>query len=82
MEDSTKFYFEVSKDLIYDFKGKLPVGFKTQQELWKHIKYHSNIESFELEEFNFEVDYNGWGKVTIEERRNDPLDDEIEMEFE
>ena len=84
METTINFSFVVTKDTVENFRGTLPSKFKTPQELWKHIKYNSeNIESFELERFEFDVDYNGWtNKLTIDQIVNDPLEDEFEIEFE
>ena len=83
METTINFSFQVTQDLVHGFRGTLPSKFENPQKLWEHIKYHTqNIESFELERLEFDVDYNGWtNKLTIDEIVNDPLNDEIEIEF-
>jgi len=80
---SSSFSFTVSSDIVENFKGMLPSKFENPKELWKHIKFQcENIESFELERLDFDVDYNGFtNNITINEIVNDPLNDEFPIEF-
>ena len=75
------FSFQVTKNNIENFRGTLPLKFKTPQELWEEIKLNSDLENYELEETELDVFYNV-GKVTIDEIVNDPIEDSFTIVFE
>ena len=83
METTINFSFQVSKDTVENFRGTLPSKFETPQLLWEHIKINSNLENYELQETQLDVDYNSWTeKLTIDEIVNDPINEEFNIVFE
>ena len=83
METTIYFSFTVSNDTVENFRGTLPSKFENPQKLWEHIKYNSNLEDYELEKTQLDVDYNGWSeKLTIDEIVNDPIEEEFNIVFE
>lgn len=83
METTINFSFQVSNDTVFHFKGTLPSKFETPKELWEHIKRNSDLENYELEQTQLDVDYNSWSeKLTIDEIVNDPINEEFNIVFE